>query len=216
MTLQEIVDKYENGIKEGKKLSTNPNFKTNEKKPRRYFYYDIKYVLDLEKNGASDYNLLYACVFNRDRHLWLMSKALAKTATTTLYNAKILNGKYASFDELYDAVRNLLNPIKNIGDVAYYDISVRIGFLKRIQLYPQDLVYCHVHLRESARKLLNVSRISSFRTKITKFTPFLQNMPSIFIEDFLCSMHDDICLPSFTLGKLPAKFNLTIDNYFLK
>lgn len=213
MTLQDIVDKYEGGLRSAKTKAQMPGFGQGAK-PRRNFYYDIKYVRDLEMSGANDYDLLFACVFNRERHLWLMSETLAKTVTTTLLNGNILGGMYANFDELYDAVRNLLKTIKSIGDVAYYDVSLRIGALKRFRLYPTNKVYYHSYLRESARKLLGVSRVSSFRMDVSYFRSILTDMPAIFIEDFLCSMHDDICSPSFTFGKLPAKFNLTVNTYF--
>ena len=217
MTLQQIVDKYVNDLCRGKNAAQKPEF-ANSKKPRRNFYYDIKYVRDFEKSNPSDYDLLYVCVFNRERHLWLMSASLAASVTMVLDNGKVLYGSYSNFDELYDEVRCLINPIKGIGDVACYDIAVRIGFLKRIQVYPEHLVYYHGYLRESVRKLLKVNRVYSYRADIAIFGSVLSNMPSIFLEDFLCSMHNDICSPSFTFGKLPATVpsSLRTDVFFFK
>lgn len=229
MTLQDIVDKYENGLKSGKTKAQKPGFGQG-KKPRRNFYYDIKYVRDLEMSGANDYDLLFACVFNRDRHLWMLSKKNTIAATQVLYKGKVLNGIYNDFDELYDTVRHLIEPIDGIGEVAFYDIALRLGSLKRFQLYPTNKVYYHSYLRESARKLLGLSRISSFRMEVSNFRTILPNMPAIFIEDMLCSMHSMICPESkkyngkaqsplsqygpFSKGTTPVNSQLTINAYF--
>ena len=205
MTLQQIVNLYENGLLKGKSKAPEPA------KPRRGFYHDIKYVLDFQKTCKSEYDLLFACVFNRDRHLYLLSKTIAVIATDALFNGKVLHGVYSDFETLYDRVRSLLNPIKGLGDVAYYDITVRIGFL--LKIYPDNKVYYHVHLRDCARIILGVNRLKSYRCDTALFNALLGVMPSIFIEDFLCSMYNNIKSPTFTFGKLPAHSNLNI-NYF--
>ncbi len=181
-------------------------------------------------SGANDYDLLFACVFNRERHLWMLSHSMAVTATQVLLNGKVLYSSYTDFDELYDTVRRLIKPIDGIGEVAFYDIALRIGALKRFLLYPTNKVYYHSYLRESARKLLGVSRISSFRMDVSNFRTILPNMPAIFIEDMLCSMHSMICpeskkyngkMPSplsqygpFSLGTTPVNSQLTTNAYF--
>lgn len=227
MILQDIVVAYEAHLNAMKKAIPSSS------KPRREFYHDYYYVRRLIGRGMSDDKFLYECVYNRDRHLWMMSRTLALTVAKKLDADRILYGKYADFEALYDAVRLSISKIDGIGDVAFYDIALRIGYYSDI--YPDKYVYYHSYLRESIRTLLSLQRLKSFRAPIGIFSYVLPNMPAIFIEDFICSMHDCICPISkkynglkgkfnhpltkygaFSLGKLPAVSKLTINNYFLK
>ena len=212
MVLQDILNDYEHGLRQGRDDAQQKGFAATPQ-ARRNFYYDIKYVRDLKVQQASAYDLIYACVFNRDRHLWLMSVELAVTITVTLEKADVLNGVYADFEELYDRIRGLIGSIRGVGDVTVYDITVRIGFV--VGVYPEKYVYIHGKLRESARKLLGVNRLPAIRVPITIFVDILINVTAIFIEDFLCAKHDDLMAANFVLGKLPATGTETI-NYFFK
>ena len=161
-----------------------------------------------------------------------MSATLAGIAAKRLDAAKILSTAYASFEDLYDAIRAAIGGLKGIGDVALYDIAVRIGFY--LGVYPCDYVYYHSYLKESARELLGVKRLKSFRAPVSDFRSVFSNMPAIFIEDILCSMHARICptskkyaylkgspdypltkFGSFSFGKLPVSSTLNFQ-YFLK
>lgn|GEM_PF-6425697 len=166
----------------------------------------------MKAQQASAYDLIYACVFNRYRHLWLMSVELAVTITVTLEKADVLSGDYADFEELYDRIRELIAPIRGVGDVTVYDITVPIGFV--VGVYPEKYVYIHAKLRKSARRLLGVNRLPAIRLPITIFVGIFINVTAIFIEDFLCAKHDDLMAPNFVLGKLPATGTETINYFF--
>ena len=211
MVLQKIVNDYVQGLVHMRNEAAHPDFPAN-KHARRNFYYDIKYVQGLKEQGVSDYELIYACVFNRDRHLWLMSVEIAVTITQTLVEAEVLHRAYADFEELYDRVSSLIASIRGVGDVTVYDITVRIGVV--IGIYPANYVYLHGKLRESARTLLGVKRLPAVRVSVTVFIDIFIDITAIFIEDFLCAKHDELIAAKFTFGKLPSKGNITNNKYF--
>lgn len=207
-TLQQLLTDYENELSFAKSSCTPQSIQK-----RRSFYDDIQYIKSLQRNPKiTDYDLLFACVYNRNRHLWLMSEVLAIKTTKVLVSSGLLTGNYGSFEILYDTIRTLIINIRGIGDVACYDIACRVGFLLRI--YPKDMVYYHSDLRKSARHLLQQKRVYSFRTDISRFKHLLSNMPAVFIEDFLCAKHDELTDPNFTIGTIPVTFKYTIASYF--
>lgn len=207
-TLQQLVTDYENELCRSKANSTPQSILK-----RRSLYDDFQYIKSLQSNPIiTDFDLFFACVFNRNRHLWLMTQTLATTTANALLNGNLLLRNYRSFEDLYDQVRTLIINIHGIGDVACYDISLRIGFI--LGIYPDNMAYYHTKLRDSARVLLRVKRVHSFRTDIANFRPLLSNMPAAFIEDFLCAKHDQFTDPNFTIGTIPVTFKYTIASYF--
>jgi len=103
-------------------------------------------------------------------------------AATALANASLA---VATFDELNEAVRKTIGPLRGIGELAVYDMAYRIG--AHLGLEP-DRVYLHAGTREGARALgLDGAALS--KSELPKaFHPLSFGE----IEDCLCIYKDDL------------------------
>lgn len=95
--------------------------------------------------------------------------------------------KFNNFEDLYDTVESIIKSIRGIGDLAIYDISVRIGNHQTPKILPSEYVYIHAGTRTGAEKALG-RRINVKRLPIGTFShiPYLNGMNALEIEDFLC------------------------------
>jgi hypothetical protein len=103
-------------------------------------------------------------------------------AATALANTNL---PVAPFEDLHQAVRRTIGPLRGIGELAVYDVAYRIG--AHLGLEP-DLVYLHAGTREGARALgLGGAAVSK------------SELPNAFhrlscgeIEDCLCIYKNDL------------------------
>jgi hypothetical protein len=103
-------------------------------------------------------------------------------AATALANASFA---VATFDNLHEAVRRTIGPLRGIGELAVYDVAYRIG--AHVGLAP-DRVYLHAGTREGARALGLGGTVLS-KGELPK--AFHQLSPGE-IEDCLCIYKDDL------------------------
>jgi DNA-binding transcriptional ArsR family regulator len=103
-------------------------------------------------------------------------------AATALANADFA---VATFDDLHEAVRRTIGPLRGIGALAVYDVACRIG--AHLGLAP-DRVYLHAGTREGARALDRGGTVLS-KSELPK--AFYRLSPGE-IEDCLCIYKDDL------------------------
>ena len=133
------------------------------------------------------------CVrMGKKHHHKRMTERTIRQIITALKNSNLLKQKFSNFEELFDHVNNCLRGIVGIGQLAVYDISVRIGkYLFSPSIEPKDYVYLHRGALEGANKLFGCNpKLKEDRYPITDFPPALQKLGSFHIENFLCVMKD--------------------------
>ena len=96
---------------------------------------------------------------------------------------------FVDFEELYDAVLQLIGNITGIGYVTLYDTARRIGYLLDQPIYPVAYVYLHYNcVNKAAQSILR--RRLAYREPATSFLCEFCAFPSICIEDILCIFSD--------------------------
>ena len=144
--------------------------------------------------GAHQAKMPYQTKYHYAKTFTAMSKALCSSS--------LMTNKYADVDDLYSDVKKLLYPISGIGLLTVYDVALRIGFVRKEQILPQQKVYLSRgalyganNLRNTMPKLFNKIPTHQLNRKgeltegaynITIFDPILQAMTSPFLEDFFC------------------------------
>lgn len=97
--------------------------------------------------------------------------------------------KFVDFEELYEAVRQLIGNINGIGYVTLYDTARRLGYLLSEPIFPVAYVYLHYNkVNKAAESILN--RRLQYREPATSFVCGFGTFPSICIEDILCIFSD--------------------------
>lgn len=123
-----------------------------------------------------------------------------KKTIIACYNAltaspSIISKSFKSFEELYDEVYNRIGKLPHIGLLTIYDAALRIGFILSDPIYPENFVYIQAGAYKGIKKLQTCPSASAlFSTAIRKenkydislFSAAFGNLPSMFIEDFLC------------------------------
>ena len=133
------------------------------------------------------------CVrMGKKHHHKRMTGSTIQQIITALKNSNLLKQQFSNFEELFDYVNNCIRGIVGIGQLAVYDISVRIGkCLCSPPIEPKDYVYLHRGSLEGANKLFGANpKMKEGRYPITIFPPALQKLGSPHIENFLCVMKD--------------------------
>lgn len=64
--------------------------------------------------------------------------------------------KFSSFEKLYDYVKEHILEKKGVGAVMVYDVVLYLGERMEPQVVPQDFVYVHGSLIDTARHLLEL------------------------------------------------------------
>lgn len=111
------------------------------------------------------------------------------------HNAKLVNGRYfykrfLDFEELYEAVKQLIGGVNGIGLVTIYDTARRIGHLLSNPIYPYAYVYLHYNcVNKSAESVLKKKHLR-YREPAQIFIAEFGTLPSIYIEDILCTYSD--------------------------
>lgn len=100
--------------------------------------------------------------------------------------------KFVDFEELYEAVRQLIGGVNGIGYVTLYDTARRLGYLLSDPIFPVAYVYLHYNkVNKAAESILN--RKLQYRETATSFVCEFGTFPSICIEDILC-IFDDVLI----------------------
>lgn len=129
-----------------------------------------------------------------------MSKALC--------HSSLMTDSYTDFEKLYEEVFRLLDPISGIGSLTIYDVALRIGFIRRDQILPEKKIYLYRGARlgaENFRKAMpnlfgdipedQLNKRGELREgsyDIRLFDQSLQDMGSMFLEDFFCCYHREL------------------------
>jgi len=90
-----------------------------------------------------------------------------------------------TFDELHDSIEAMIRPIRKIGELAVYDITLRIG--ARFGIEP-DKVYLHRGTRDGAKALGLEFRKSAL--ELGELPKPLRVLTAREIEDVLCIYKD--------------------------
>jgi len=98
--------------------------------------------------------------------------------------------KCTSFDELRREIASITNDVNRFGDLAVYDISLRLG--SRMKLSPAK-VYLHCGAKEGAKNLKLPKAYNNAKTlEIAALSPALQELCPASIENFLCVYKDEL------------------------
>lgn len=97
--------------------------------------------------------------------------------------------EFHDFEELYELVDSRIRHIDGIGDLAVYDISLRIGFDMTPPVRPERYVYLSCGAALGA-KMLTGSRLPGRRVEIEILLPFVAPLTESWqIENYLCLYH---------------------------
>lgn len=139
-------------------------------------------------------------------HQRRMTKECVKETKKALCNANILAGNYTTFEELYTAVRNTILSIRGIGNLAVYDITLRIAHRLSSKPLPNQYVYVARGALEGAqilfgKKVVKKNMNNGVRLPIALFHKLFPNVESEHIEAILC-----IYKKHFILGGVSKSF----------
>ena len=180
-------------------LRESQPFKKDPKLNKKSVFGDLYEVRSMQTK-VSSFDFLSRCVCNRIRHQWCLSNQAVKQAVNKLldagFPAKLKN--YTDFEQLYDDLLDLIGTGKTgISYSTVYDCAIRLGFIDTPPIQPKDYVYVHRYLRESARRILGVKRLTAqYRIPRSAFDsrePAFTKLTALEIEDFLCVKYNDIC-----------------------
>jgi hypothetical protein len=151
---------------------------------RRQAARELEYVRRLrsDEDAVSEAALARLPSGKRHPHQYRIPlKALEESRHRLVRNIQLLKGA-GSFDALFELVREIIGPIRGIGELAVYDTAVRIG--ARFGLEPER-VYLHCGTREGAKMLLSVDTESDVIER-DELPPQLDELSASEVEDFLC------------------------------
>lgn len=113
-----------------------------------------------------------------------------KQQTLLVGKRKRIYDQFNDFEELYEAVKQLIGHINGIGYVTIYDTARRIGYLLRKPIIPCAYVYLHYNKVNKAAQSI-IGRKLKYREPALIFFPYFCSFPSIEIEDLLCIYSDE-------------------------
>ena len=94
-----------------------------------------------------------------------------------------------TFEQLHDEINSKIRDIMYIGDLAVYDISLRIGWNLPKRIKPERLVYMHQGTRVGAELLLG-REVKTKPVSLEELKDVVAPLTeSHHIEDFLCLYH---------------------------
>ena len=99
------------------------------------------------------------------------------------------------FEELYERVRLIIEPIKGIGRLAIYDTAIHIGCNLLPRIIPERYVYLTCDkVEDSAMILLDTTKysIKNHRIEASAFSSIIPHYGAMEIEDVLCLYHEMI------------------------
>ena len=111
--------------------------------------------------------------------------------------------KFGSFEELYDYVKEHIIGIEGVGAVMVYDVAAYLGERMEPQVVPQEYVYVHGRLIDTARHLFELMNLPwkevlcGHRISIAYFDPLgIKSLDKQYaaraIEEWLCFEAENI------------------------
>ena len=137
----------------------------------------------------------------RNGHLWCYSNDAIKEVESWLEGLNVGMKRnfqtFGSFEELYDYVRERILEKKGVGAVMVYDVALYLGERMEPQVVPQDDVYVHGRLIDTARHLFELMNmpwkevLCGHRISISCFEPLgIASLDKQYaaraIEEWLC------------------------------
>ena len=143
-----------------------------------------------------------------------------------LRSSTLMSDSFCDFEDLFYAVRACLKSVPGVGTLSYYDVALRIGFIREKQILPQKKVYLSHGALKGANNLRKTipalfgtipSKCLNIRGELKEdvydisiFAPVLQKMTSPFLEDFFCVFDSELKkLPSLTYKQMQK-----VNNYY--
>lgn len=173
-----------------------------------FMHDDLNEILTMK--GEETEAIFLRCVRNTKRHQAHILEENANNAVRKLMDYPKLYpfspAPYDSFEDLYDEVKTIIGKTEKnqgktgIGNSTIYDACIRLGWSYSPQIIPEQYVYVHGKLIESARAILGLKRLytkkngrpaiphKDFIEKEKKFA----EISALHIENLLCIYHDDI------------------------
>ena len=143
----------------------------------------------------------------RNGHLWCYSNDAIKEVESWLEGLNVgMNRNFQSFDsfeELYDYVKEHILEEKGVGAVMVYDVALYLGERMEPQVVPQEYVYVHGRLIDTARHLFELMNLPwkevlcGHRISISCFEPLgIASLDKQYaaraIEEWLCFEAENI------------------------
>ena len=99
----------------------------------------------------------------RNGHLWCYSNDAIKEVESWLEGLNVGMNRnfqsFGSFEELYDYVKEHIIEKKGVGAVMVYDVALYLGERMEPQVVPQEYVYVHGRLIDTARHLFELMNL---------------------------------------------------------
>ena len=92
--------------------------------------------------------------------------------------------EYNDFEAVYDAVKDTISDLHQVGPLAIYDVALRIAYYRGIE--PKRLVYLQCGALEGAKILLNDKKLRVGTIDATCFDKLLPGLAPMHIGHFLC------------------------------
>lgn len=87
------------------------------------------------------------------------------------------------FEELYAAVKGIIKDVDMVGDVAIYDVTLRLGFY--LNILPAKYVYLHAGAKEGYRQIVGGTKLP-YRVEVSSMPPMFHNIEPYLLEDYFC------------------------------
>lgn len=145
-----------------------------------------------QKSGYS-YNHYYEIVRDcvQGMHQRRLDTSAVNKSTEILVKAGVISKSYKNFEELYDEVNSLIGHIRGIGILTVYDTALKLGSTMNPRIFPKDKVYLMATAPYKAACLYYGKTLSKIEP-VGTFAAEFGEIPSMFIEDFFCVMHNYI------------------------
>lgn len=149
-------------------------------------------LMKKQKSGYS-YNHYYEIVRDcvQGMHQRRLNTSAVNKATEALVKAGVISKSYKDFEELYDEVNSLIGHIRGIGKLTVYDTALKLGSTMNPRIFPKDNVYLMATAPHKAACLYYGKTLGSIEP-VSTFAAEFGEIPSMFIEDFFCVMHNFI------------------------
>ena len=105
----------------------------------------------------------------RNGHLWCYSNDAIKEVESWLEGLNVGKNRnfqtFGSFEKLYDYVKEHIIGIEGVGAVMVYDVALYLGDRMEPQVVPQEYVYVHGRLIDTARHLFKLMNLTLRKVK---------------------------------------------------
>lgn len=117
------------------------------------------------------------------------ARAVRRIISESLLKEEDFQREFHDFEELYELVDSRIRHIEGIGDLAVYDIAMRIGFDMMPPVRPEKYVYLSCGAALGAKMLAGALRPGR-RVETETLLPFVAPLTESWqIENYLCLYH---------------------------